>query len=75
MSEHTDSKMKVDIDIRIGDTSLPLEQILNSDPGDLIELDRMGGQPVDILINKTLLGKGELSILGNNLAVRITELS
>ena len=76
MSEQSGTEMetKVDIDVRIGKTSLSLEQILNSDPGDLVELDRVGGQPVDILVNKIVFGKGEISVLGDHLAVRITEL-
>ena len=64
----------MDVSVLLGRTQMALEEILNADPGTLIELERISGQPVDILVNGTPFGKGELTVLGDNVAVRITEL-
>lgn len=64
----------VNITVVLGKTKMALEDIINADPGTLVELERMSGQPVDVLANGTPFGKGELTVVGNNMAVRVTEL-
>jgi flagellar motor switch protein FliN len=64
----------VDVKIILGKTTMALEDILNADAGSLVELDRVAGQAVDILVNDTPFGKGELAVVGNHMAVRVTEL-
>ena len=64
----------MDISVVLGKTRMALEDILNADPGTVVELERMSGQPVDVLVNGLPFGKGELAVMGNNMAVRITEL-
>ena len=74
MSKNPLDQAVVNITVVLGKTKMALEDILNADPGTLVELERMGGQPVDILANNTPFGKGELTVVGNNMAVRVTEL-
>lgn len=64
----------VDVKVVLGKTRMALEDIINADAGCLVELERVAGQPVDILVNDTLFGKGELAVVGNHMAVRVTEL-
>ena len=64
----------VDISVVLGKTRMTLEDILNADPGTVVKLERMDGQPVDVLVNGLPFGKGELAVMGNNMAVRITEI-
>ena len=68
------SAAPVDIKVVLGRTRLSLEDVINSEPGGLIELDSVAGQPVEILANNTPYGKGELVVVGNHMAVRLTEL-
>ena len=64
----------MDVKVVLGRAQVSLETILNAEPGALFELDRTVGQPVDVLINDTPFGKGELAVAGAHMAVRITEL-
>lgn len=64
----------VDVKVVLGKTQMALEDIINAESGTLIELERVAGQPVDILVNDTPFGKGELAVVGNHMAVRVTEL-
>ncbi len=73
-SPSTLDAVAVDISVVLGKTRMTLEDILNADPGTVVKLERMNGQPVDVLVNGLPFGKGELAVMGNNMAVRITEL-
>jgi flagellar motor switch protein FliN/FliY len=67
-------KASMEVTIVIGRTRVPLENVLNWQTGSVAELDRASGQPVDILVNDVLFGKGEVVIVGDNLGIRITQL-
>ena len=43
-------------------------------PGDILELDRRVGEPVDIFVNNRLIAKGEIVLIGNSLGVTMTEI-
>ena len=43
-------------------------------PGSVIELDKMAGEPVDVLVNSKLIAKGEVVVIDENFGVRITEI-
>ena len=75
LETHRVGKADMNVSIVLGRTQLTLEQVLNTEPGSLIELDRMSGQPVDILVNDTFFGKGEIVTVGDHVGVRITELA
>ncbi len=67
-------KAGLEVSVVLGSTKLPIEEIVNAEQGTLFELDRMSGQPMDILVNGTPFAKGEIVIVGDHLAVRINEL-
>ncbi len=64
----------MEVTVELGRTRLPLEEILNAESGSIIETDKLSGQPLEILVNGALFGKGEIVVVGDNLAVRITDL-
>lgn len=64
----------VDVKVVLGKTKMALEDIINTEMGTLIELERAVGQSVDILVQDAPFGKGELAVVGNHMAVRVTEL-
>ena len=68
-------KANMDVAIVLGRTKLTLEEVLNTEPGSVVELERVSGQPVDILVNGTPFGMGEIVTVGDHVAVRITELA
>ena len=67
-------KANMDITVVLGRTRLPLEDVLNLSTNSIVELDRVSGQPVDILVNNTLFGRGEVVVVGDNIAIRINDL-
>ena len=72
---HRVGKASMEVTIMLGRTRLSLEEILNAEPGTLIELEKLAGESVDILVNGTPFGKGEIFVMaGENFGVRITEL-
>ena len=58
----------------IGRTRLLLREVLNLTPGAVLELDRNAGSPADILVNGRLIARGEVVVLDEDYAVRITEI-
>lgn len=62
------------ISIELGRTSLKIEDILGLGPGSVVELDKLAGEPVDILVNDRLLAKGEVVVIDENFGVRITSM-
>jgi len=62
------------VTVELGRTRLPLEQVVNLEPGSLVELEKLSGQAVDVRVNGTLFGRGEIVVVGEQMAVRMTEL-
>ena len=60
------------ISIELGRTSMPIEDILNLGPGSVVELNRLAGEPVDLLVNDKLIAKGEVVVVDENFGVRVT---
>jgi flagellar motor switch protein FliN len=58
----------------IGRTRLLLREVLNLTPGAVLELDRNAGSPADILVNGRLIARGEVVVLDEDYAVRVTEI-
>jgi flagellar motor switch protein FliN/FliY len=62
------------IAIELGRASMAIEDILNLGPGSVVELDKLAGEPVDLLVNNKLLAKGEVVVIDENFGVRITSM-
>ena len=60
--------------VELGRKDMRIKEVLNLGPGKIIELDKLAGEPVDLLINGKLLAKGEVVVVDENFGVRITEL-
>jgi len=67
-------KATMEVTIELGRTRMPLREVLQAEPGGVIELDKVMGVPVDIRVNNTLFGRGEIAVYGDTMAVRVTEL-
>jgi|LSQX01.2.fsa_nt_gb flagellar motor switch protein FliN/FliY len=66
--------LPLDATVELGRAELPLAQVLSLQPGSVIQLDRLPGEPLDLLVNGQLVARGEIVVLNDTFAFRITEL-
>jgi len=64
----------VKLTVEIGSTSLTLRELLALGESCVIELDRQSNELLDVLVNGTLIGRGEVVMVGDRFGVRMTEL-
>ncbi len=62
------------ISVELGRTRLKFRDVLNLSAGSVVELSRLTSEPVDILVNGALLATGEVVVVDDHFAVRITKL-
>jgi flagellar motor switch protein FliN/FliY len=62
------------VSIELGRTTLTISEILSLGPGSVVELARLAGEPVDVMINHKLVARGEVVVVDENFGVRITQL-
>jgi flagellar motor switch protein FliN/FliY len=63
----------VRVTVELGKTRKSISEVLNITTGSVIELDKMAGEPVDVLVNGKLIAKGEVVVIDENFGVRITD--
>ncbi|MFN0029984.1 MAG: flagellar motor switch protein FliN [Acidimicrobiales bacterium] len=68
------SDIELELCVEIGRARLPLRQLLALTPGSVVELDRALGEPVDVLVNGTLVGRGQIVTIGDEFGVRLSEI-
>lgn len=66
--------IELDVCIELGRTELAIKRILELAPGAIIELDRMAGEPVDLMVNNKVVAKGEVVVVDENFGIRIVSL-
>ncbi len=64
--------IQVTLTVELGRTDMLIQDVLELTPGKVIELDRLAGEPLDIVINGTLLAKGEVVVVDENFGIRLT---
>lgn len=62
------------VTVELGRTRKLIRDILELAPGSVVELDKLAGEPVDILVNGKLIAKGEVVVIDENFGVRITDI-
>lgn len=62
------------VTVQLGQTTRSIKDILELTKGSIIELDKLAGEPVDILVNNHLIAKGEVVVIDENFGVRVTEI-
>ena len=74
--ENIDMLLDVDLDvfIELGRTNLSIKRVLELAPGSIVELDRMAGEPVDLLVNDKVVARGEVVVVDENFGIRIVSL-
>lgn len=61
------------VTVELGRTKMKIEEILQLGPGSVIELDKLAGEPVDMLVNDRLIARGEVVVLDDRFGVRVTD--
>ncbi|MFH1744012.1 MAG: flagellar motor switch protein FliN [bacterium] len=64
----------LEIRVELGRTTRRIREVLELGPGSVVELDKLAGEPVDILVNEKLFAKGEVVVIDENFGVRITDI-
>ena len=64
----------MEMTVELGRTKKPIREILGMGEGTIIELDKLAGEPVDILVNHKLIATGEVVVIDENFGVRVTEI-
>ena len=64
----------MEMSVELGRTRKLIKEILSMGEGTIIELDKLAGEPVDILVNHKPIAKGEVVVIDENFGVRVTEI-
>lgn len=64
--------VKMPVSIELGRTEMPISELLMLGPGSVVELSKLAGEPVDLLVNNKVIAKGEVVVVDENFGVRIT---
>lgn len=64
--------VKMPVAIELGRTEMAISEILNLGPGSVVELNKLAGEPVDLLVNGKVIARGEVVVVDENFGVRIT---
>ena len=65
----------LDVTVELGRTHKVISEILDFAPGTIIELDKIAGEPIDVLVNGKYVAKGEVVVIEESFGVRITEIT
>ena len=66
--------VEMGVTAELGRTELTVRDVLGLTPGSIIELDRAAGSPVDVVVNGTLIARGEVVVIDEEFGIRITEI-
>lgn len=64
----------LNVTVELGRTKRPIREILELAPGSIVELDKLAGEPVDILVNNKRIAVGEVVVIDENFGVRVTDI-
>ena len=64
----------VEMTVEVGRTEITIRDLLRINEGSVVELDRLAGDPLDILVNNTKIAKGEVVMIGERFGVRFGEI-
>lgn len=63
----------VAISMEIGRTNINIRNLLQLNQGSIVELDRLAGEPLDVLVNGTLIARGEVVVINEKFGIRLTD--
>ncbi|MEW5738152.1 MAG: flagellar motor switch protein FliN [Myxococcota bacterium] len=64
----------LEVMVQLGRTRMTIHELLSLGPGSVVELDKVAGEPLDIIINDRLVARGEAVVVNDKFGVRITDI-
>ena len=64
----------LEVTVELGRTNKSIKEILDFSPGTIIELNKLAGEPIDVLVNGKFVAKGEVVVIEENFGIRVTEI-
>lgn len=66
--------VEVELTLEIGRCRMKISEVVKLGPGRTVELEKMAGEPLELLVNGRLVGRGEAVVVGDRYGIRITEI-
>jgi len=66
--------VEVELTLEIGRRRMKIADVVRLAPGSMVELDKQAGEPLELLVNGRLIGRGEAVVVGDRYGIRITEI-
>ncbi|MBN2222411.1 MAG: flagellar motor switch protein FliN, partial [Vallitaleaceae bacterium] len=66
--------VQLDVTVELGRTRKSIKDVLEFAPGTIIELNKLSGEPIDVLVNGKVVAKGEVVVIDENFSIRVTEI-
>jgi flagellar motor switch protein FliN/FliY len=66
--------VRLTVSIELGRVQIPIRDIIGWTEGSLVEIEKVAGEPVDVLVNEKLFARGEVVVIAENFGVRITQM-
>lgn len=63
----------ITVSVEIGRTKIPIRNLLQLNQGSVVELDRLAGEPLDVMVNGTLIAHGEVVVVNERFGIRLTD--
>ena len=64
----------LEVAVELGRTRMPIKTLLELGPGSVVELDKVAGEPLDILVNGRLIARGEAVVVNDKFGIRLTDI-
>jgi flagellar motor switch protein FliN/FliY len=64
----------LDVTVELGRNRMTIQELLALSPGTVIELDKIAGEPLDIVVNDRLIARGEAVVINDKFGIRITDI-
>jgi flagellar motor switch protein FliN/FliY len=65
--------VSVTLALEVGRTRMPVRELLQLAPGAIVELDRLAGEPLDVLVNGVRIARGEVVVVNEKFGIRLTD--
>lgn len=64
----------VNVTVQLGTCQISMREVLQLNPGSVVQLDKLADSPVDLLVNDKLVARGEVVVIDNRFGIKITEM-
>jgi flagellar motor switch protein FliN len=66
--------LPINLTVELGKTHIPIKNLMQLNPGSVVELDSLAGEPLDIMVNGFLIAQGEVVVVNDKFGIRLTDI-